>query len=69
MKTRDAGRVEVERVDIEPLVAANHDVQLQHVEGQVLFQAANAIAAVADRNHDFLLLDLGLDVLRRRRLR
>ena len=60
--------VEVERVNVEPFVTANHHVQFQHVERQILFQAANAIRAVADWNDDSIVSDFSFHVFGRGRL-
>ena len=62
-------RVQVERIDIERFVAANQHVDFQHVEGQVLLQAANAVRSVADQDDDFFLADFRFDLLRRGRHR
>ena len=61
------GGVEVEGVHEHSPGAGGHDADAQGVEGQALGPAADAVAAVADGHHDFLVFDFGGNCLGRRR--
>ena len=55
-------RVEVERVDVEGVAAASEQVHLEDVVGEVPGQAADPVAAIAERHHHLVLADLGRDL-------
>ncbi len=63
-RASSATRVQVERIDVEPFVAPRQDVDFQDIEGEVFFETANAIDAVADFQRDFTFADLRFDFFR-----
>ena len=56
------GRVQIERVDVEQLAAGCQYVDLHELIGQILLQAAHAIAALTKLHRDLVVFDVGGDV-------
>jgi len=63
------GLIQVERIDVHPAFVRCQHVDLEYVEGEILLQAPDAIAPLAEAQHDIVLAYLGWDVLRRPRRR
>jgi hypothetical protein len=53
-----AGRVEIERIDVEAVPAGGQQIHLQDGVAEILRQAAHTIAAVAQRDGDFVAFHL-----------
>ena len=49
-----AGRVQIERIDVEPFPSRGQQIHLQQLVAHVLGQSADAVAAVPQRHDDFL---------------
>ena len=47
-------RVEIERIDVEAVAARSQQIHFQQVVAEILGESADAIAAVAQRDDDFL---------------